>query len=45
VLFGVARIVGWTAQWLEMMADPEQKLARPLQIYTGAPRRDFPARF
>jgi len=45
VLFGVARIVGWTAQWLEMMSDPEQKLARPLQIYTGPGRRDFPARF
>jgi len=44
VMFGVARIVGWTAQWLEMMVDPDQKLARPLQLYTGPSRRDFPAR-
>ena len=44
VMFAVARIVGWTAQWLEMMVDPDQKLARPLQLYTEASRRDFPAR-
>ena len=29
------------AQWEEMLRDPEQKIARPRQIYTGAPRRDF----
>jgi citrate synthase len=42
VMFAAARIVGWTAQWLEMMADKDQKLARPLQIYVGPGRRDFP---
>ncbi|NWG52920.1 MAG: citrate (Si)-synthase [Hydrogenophilaceae bacterium] len=41
VLFAVARTVGWIAQWTEMMEDPSQKIGRPRQIYTGAPRRDF----
>ncbi|HEY2575207.1 MAG TPA: citrate synthase [Streptosporangiaceae bacterium] len=35
VLFAMARTSGWVAQWLEMIRDPEQKIARPLQIYTG----------
>ncbi|MBI1185946.1 MAG: citrate (Si)-synthase [Alphaproteobacteria bacterium] len=43
VLFAVARTVGWIAQWAEMIEDPSQKIGRPRQIYTGAPRRDFVA--
>ena len=41
VLFGVARAAGWIAQWEEMLLDPEQKIARPRQIYQGAERRDY----
>lgn len=41
VLFGIPRTVGWLAQWDEMHQDPEKKIARPRQIYTGEPRRDF----
>jgi len=41
VLFAIPRTAGWLAQWLEMLADPEQKISRPRQIYLGAPRRDF----
>jgi citrate synthase len=36
VLFAIGRTSGWIAQWLEMIDDPEQKIARPRQIYTGA---------
>jgi citrate synthase len=32
--------VGWIAQWTEMIADPDQKIGRPRQLYTGAARRD-----
>jgi citrate synthase len=35
VLFAIPRTSGWVAQWLEMLGDPEQKIARPLQVYTG----------
>ena len=35
VLFAIPRTVGWMAQWREMVTDPEQKIARPRQIYTG----------
>ena len=35
VLFAIPRTSGWIAQWLEMIDDPEQKIARPRQIYTG----------
>lgn len=35
VLFAIPRVVGWLAQWEEMLTDPEQKIARPRQIYTG----------
>jgi len=35
VLFALARTSGWVAQWLEMTGDPEQKIVRPLQLYTG----------
>jgi citrate synthase len=41
VLFAIARTVGWVAQWEEMLLDPEQKIARPRQIYTGPARRDY----
>jgi citrate synthase len=41
VLFGIPRTVGWLAQWQEMLADTEQKIARPRQIYTGQECRDF----
>jgi citrate synthase len=41
VLFGIPRTVGWLAQWEEMMLDPERKIARPRQIYTGEAKRDF----
>jgi citrate synthase len=41
VLFAIARTTGWLAQWQEMLGDPEQKIARPRQIYTGPARRDY----
>jgi citrate synthase len=41
VLFAIPRTVGWLAQWQEMLEDPEQKIARPRQIYTGPPLRQF----
>jgi citrate synthase len=43
VLFAVARTVGWIAQWKEMIEDPDQKIGRPRQLYTGAPQRDYVA--
>ena len=41
VLFAIPRTVGWVSQWEEMVKDPEQKIARPRQVYTGAKRRDY----
>jgi citrate synthase len=41
VLFAIPRTVGWLAQWVEMLTDAEQKIARPRQIYLGADRRDY----
>jgi citrate synthase len=41
VMFAIGRTSGWLAQWLEHMADSEQKIARPRQIYTGAREREF----
>jgi citrate synthase len=41
VLFGIPRAVGWLTQWEEMMEDPERKIARPRQIYTGEDAREF----
>jgi citrate synthase len=41
VMFAIGRTSGWIAQWLEMVQDPEQKIARPRQIYTGARDRDY----
>jgi citrate synthase len=41
VLFAIGRTAGWIAQWLEMIDDQEQKIARPRQIYTGQRGRDY----
>ncbi len=41
VLFAIPRTGGWISQWLELVGDPEQKIARPRQIYTGARERDY----
>jgi citrate synthase len=41
VLFAIPRTVGWLAQWQELLRDPEQKIARPRQVYTGYPERNF----
>ena len=41
VLFAIPRTSGWIAQWVEMVTDPDQKLARPKQIYLGAETRDY----
>jgi citrate synthase len=41
VLFAVARTVGWISQWKEMIEDPQQKIGRPRQLYTGATHRDY----
>lgn len=40
-IFALSRTVGWISQWKEMISDPEQKIGRPRQRYTGAPRRDY----
>jgi citrate synthase len=41
VLFAVARTVGWISQWSEMIEDPQQKIGRPRQLYTGVGHRDY----
>ena len=41
VLFAVGRTVGWVSQWNEMMADPQSKIGRPRQLYTGLATRDY----
>ncbi len=41
VLFAIPRTSGWVTQWEEMVDDPEQKIARPRQIYDGAKRREY----
>jgi len=41
-MFAMGRTVGWIAHWDEMIADPEQKIGRPRQLYTGAAHRDVP---
>ncbi len=40
VMFAIPRTSGWLAQWMEGVQDPEQKIARPLQLYTGSAERD-----
>jgi len=42
VMFAIARTVGWVAQWMEMIAEPNQRIGRPRQLYTGAEKRDYP---
>ncbi|CAA9891136.1 citrate synthase [Candidatus Methylobacter favarea] len=41
-VFAMGRTVGWISHWDEMISDPEQKIGRPRQLYTGASRRDLP---
>lgn len=41
VIFALARTVGWISHWHEMISEPNQKIGRPRQLYTGSPRRDF----
>jgi citrate synthase len=41
VLFAIPRTAGWIAQWEEMLTDPDQKIARPRQIYIGPGQRDY----
>ncbi|MSQ20357.1 MAG: citrate (Si)-synthase [Betaproteobacteria bacterium] len=41
-IFALARTVGWIAQWNEMIGDPDQKISRPRQLYTGATQRTVP---
>jgi citrate synthase len=41
-IFAMARTIGWIAQWNEMIADPEQKIGRPRQLFVGATTRDVP---
>ncbi len=41
VLFALGRLPGWIAQWREMIEDPDTKIGRPRQIYTGAPERHY----
>jgi citrate synthase len=43
VLFAIPRTSGWIAQWQEMLSDPEQKIARPRQIYLGPEKRVYTA--
>jgi citrate synthase len=43
VLFAIPRTAGWLAQWQEMLVDPEQKIARPRQVYIGSPLRNYTA--
>jgi citrate synthase len=44
VLFAIPRTAGWIAQWEEMLLDPDQKIARPRQIYSGPTHRDYVSR-
>jgi citrate synthase len=41
VLFALGRLPGWISQWEEMLTDPEQKIARPRQVYIGHDMRHF----
>ncbi|MXZ47947.1 MAG: citrate synthase [Candidatus Dadabacteria bacterium] len=43
VLFAIARMAGWLAQWLELMNDPETRIARPRQVYLGEDNRKYVA--
>ena len=41
VMFAIPRTAGWLAQWLEGITDPEQKIARPRQLFVGAGERTY----
>src|SRR5690606_27036211 len=41
VMFAIGRTAGWVSHWLEQQVDPEAKIGRPRQIYTGSPVRDY----
>ena len=41
VMFAVARTVRWAARWMEMIAEPDQRVGRPRQVYDGAAARDY----
>ncbi|MDT7741114.1 MAG: citrate synthase, partial [Actinomycetota bacterium] len=41
VLFAIGRLPGWIAHWREMMDDPENRIGRPRQVYTGPTERNF----
>lgn len=41
VLFAIGRLPGWIAQWREQRADPNSRIGRPRQVYTGVPERDY----
>ncbi|MBS1885322.1 MAG: hypothetical protein JSS97_20415, partial [Actinobacteria bacterium] len=43
LLFAIPRTAGWVAQWMEMQEDPDKKIARPRQIYTGERERSYVA--
>jgi citrate synthase len=43
VMFAIARTAGWVSHWLEQQEDPENRIGRPRQIYTGSPQRDYVA--
>jgi citrate synthase len=44
VMFAIARTAGWVAHWREMVSDPQMKIGRPRQLYTGPARQDYPVR-
>jgi citrate synthase len=41
VMFAIARTTGWVSHWMEMIADPKQRIGRPRQIYVGQPKRNY----
>jgi citrate synthase len=43
VLFALGRLPGWIAHWREMISDPQTKIGRPRQVYTGHPEREYVA--
>ena len=43
VMFAIGRAVGWVAHWQEMISDPQGRISRPRQLYTGPAQRDYAA--
>jgi citrate synthase len=41
VMFAIARTVGWVAHWREMITDPDFRIGRPRQLYSGPARREY----